>query len=145
MSSPAQSQIRSVVSRGVITTISRVAGVLSWVEARNAKELSRPGAGRLDIRRIESLWQLCTPIGYRLLDHAPNAQEGDMPRPLRFKMFMGDKPTAIEEQINAWLNDLGSAAIIKTDTMVAAIAEKPSSGAYPCIVVSVWYEPPERN
>jgi hypothetical protein len=60
-------------------------------------------------------------------------------------MFMGDKPAAIEEQINAWLNDLGSAAIIKTDTMVTAIAEKPNSGAAPCIVVSVWYEPPERT
>ena len=68
-----------------------------------------------------------------------------MPRPMKFKMFMGDKPSAIEEQINAWLGDVGSAAIIRTDTVVTAIAEKPNSGTYACIIISVWYEPPERN
>jgi hypothetical protein len=34
---------------------------------------------------------------------------------------------------------LGSAAIIKMQTVVTAVAEKP------CIVVTVWYEPPASN
>ena len=41
-----------------------------------------------------------------------------MPRPMKVKMFMGAKPSTIEEQINAWLNHLSSATIIKTDTVV---------------------------
>jgi hypothetical protein len=68
-----------------------------------------------------------------------------MPRPMKVKMFMGAKPSAIEEQINSWLDYLGSAAIIKTETVVTAIAEKPDDGTYPCIVVTIWYEPPEAN
>ena len=55
---------------------------------------------------------------------------------------MDATPGAIEKQINAWLDDLGTAAIIKTDTVVTAIADKASDGARPCIVVTVWYEPP---
>jgi hypothetical protein len=68
-----------------------------------------------------------------------------MPRPMKVKMFMGAKPSTIEEQINAWLDHLSSATIIKTDTVVTAIAEKPTDGIYPCIVVTIWYEPPELN
>ena len=68
-----------------------------------------------------------------------------MPRPMKVKMFMGAKPSTIEEQINAWLDHLSSATIIKTDTVVTAIAEKPTDGPYPCIVVTIWYEPPEPN
>ena len=68
-----------------------------------------------------------------------------MPRPMKVKMFMGAKPNTIEEQINAWLDHLSSATIIKTDTVVTAIAEKPTGGTYPCIVVTIWYEPPELN
>jgi hypothetical protein len=60
-------------------------------------------------------------------------------------MFMGGKPSTIEEQINSWLDHLSSATIIKTDTVVTAIAEKPTDGTYPCIVVTIWYEPPELN
>jgi hypothetical protein len=29
--------------------------------------------------------------------------------------------------------------------VVTAIAEKPTDGTYPCIVVTMWYEPPEPN
>jgi hypothetical protein len=68
-----------------------------------------------------------------------------MPRPMKVKMFMGAKPSTIEEQINAWLDRLSSATIIKTDTVVTAIAEKPTDATYPCVVVTIWFEPPELN
>jgi hypothetical protein len=64
-----------------------------------------------------------------------------MPKPLKVKIFMDATPSVIEEQINAWLDRLGSATIIKTETMVTAVAEKPNEGTYPCIVVTIWYEP----
>jgi hypothetical protein len=63
-----------------------------------------------------------------------------MPRPMKVKMFM--EASIVEEQI-AWLDCLGSATIIKTETVVTAIAEKPTDGTHPCIVI--WYEPPEAN
>jgi hypothetical protein len=49
----------------------------------------------------------------------------------------------VEEQINAWLANLGWAFIIKTETLVTAVSRKSSEGTYPCIVVTVWYEPPD--
>ena len=64
-----------------------------------------------------------------------------MPKPLKVKIFTDATPRMIEEQINAWLNGLGSATIIKTETVVTAVAEKPNEGTHPCIVVTVWYEP----
>ena len=64
---------------------------------------------------------------------------------MKVKMFMDAKSGAIEEQINAWLDFVGSATIIKTETVVTAVAEKPNDGTHPCIVVTVWYEPPEPN
>jgi hypothetical protein len=64
---------------------------------------------------------------------------------MKVKVFMDGKPSVIEEQINAWLDSLGSATIIKMETVVTAIAEKPSGGTCPCIVVTVWYEPPASN
>jgi hypothetical protein len=68
-----------------------------------------------------------------------------MPKPMKVKIFMDEKASVIEDQINAWLDYLGSATIIKTETVLAAIAEKPKEGAYPCIVVTIWYEPPGSN
>ncbi len=68
-----------------------------------------------------------------------------MPAPMKIKVFMDEKASEIETQINAWLDHIGSATIIKTETLVTAVAEKPSDGTYPCIVVTVWYEPPESN
>jgi hypothetical protein len=68
-----------------------------------------------------------------------------MPKPMKVKIFMDAKASVIEEQINEWLDYLGSAMIIKTETVVTAIAEKPNDGTYPCIVVTVWYEPPQSN
>jgi len=67
-----------------------------------------------------------------------------MRNPMKVKIFMDATPGAIEKQINAWLDDVGTAAIIKTDTVVTAIADKASDGARPCIVVTVWYEPPSN-
>jgi hypothetical protein len=64
---------------------------------------------------------------------------------MKVKMFMDAKPSAIEEQINAWLGQIGSAAILKTETVVITIAEKANDGTSPCIVVTVWYEPPDPN
>ena len=68
-----------------------------------------------------------------------------MPRPMKVKMFMDTKAGEVEKQINAWLDYLSSATIIKMETVVTAIAEKPNDGTYPCIVVTVWYEPPASN
>ncbi len=68
-----------------------------------------------------------------------------MPRPMKVKIFMDTGASAIEGQINAWLDDLGSATIIKMETVVTAVAEKANDGPHPCIVVTVWYEPPASN
>jgi hypothetical protein len=48
---------------------------------------------------------------------------------------MNASASAVEEQLNGWLGELGSAAIIRTETTVTAVGERP------CIVVTVWYEP----
>jgi hypothetical protein len=64
-----------------------------------------------------------------------------MPKPMKVKIFLDSKASVIEGQINAWLDSLGSAQIIKTETVVTAVAEKANDGTYPCIVVTVWYEP----
>lgn len=68
-----------------------------------------------------------------------------MPKPIKFKIFMDMKPHVIEEQVDAWLDNLGSANIIKMETIVTAIAEKQNGGTYPCIVVTIWYEPPDKD
>jgi hypothetical protein len=64
---------------------------------------------------------------------------------MKVKIFMDASASAIEEQINAWLDRLGSASIIKMETVVTAVAEKQKDGTYPSIVVTVWYEPPASN
>jgi hypothetical protein len=68
-----------------------------------------------------------------------------MPRPMRVKVFMDARAGEIENQINAWLDHLGSATIVKMETRLTATTEKPNEGTSPCIVVTVWYEPPEPN
>jgi hypothetical protein len=68
-----------------------------------------------------------------------------MPKPMKVKIFMDTSASAIEEQINAWLDSLGPATIIKTETVATAVAEKANDGTCPCIVVTVWYEPPAAN
>jgi len=64
---------------------------------------------------------------------------------MKVKIFMDASASAIEGQINAWLEQLVSASIIKMETVVTAVAKKPNDGTYPCIVVTVWYEPPASN
>jgi hypothetical protein len=64
---------------------------------------------------------------------------------MKIKVFMNEKADEIETQVNAWLDHIGSATIIKSETVVTALAEKPNDRTYPCIVVTVWYEPPEPN
>jgi hypothetical protein len=68
-----------------------------------------------------------------------------MPKPMKVKMFMGQKASEVEKQINAWLDDFGSAIIVTSQTVVTAIAEKSEGATCPCIVVTVWYEPPEAS
>jgi hypothetical protein len=68
-----------------------------------------------------------------------------MPKPMKVKIFMDEKASVIEDQINAWLDYLGSATIVQMETVVTAVAEEPNDGTYPCIVVTVWYEPPASN
>jgi hypothetical protein len=68
-----------------------------------------------------------------------------MPKPMKVKIFMDEKASVIEDQINAWLDYLGSATIVQMETVVTAVAERPNDGTYPCIVVTVWYEPPASN
>ncbi|MGC1446152.1 MAG: hypothetical protein WA837_11865 [Xanthobacteraceae bacterium] len=58
---------------------------------------------------------------------------------------MDEKAGEIEKQVNAWLDNIGSATIIKSETVVTTLAEKPNDGTRPCIVVTVWYEPPESD
>ena len=64
---------------------------------------------------------------------------------MKVNIFMDSRASAVEEQINVWLERLGPAAIIKTDTVVTAVADKPNEGAHPLIVVTVWYEPPASD
>jgi hypothetical protein len=64
---------------------------------------------------------------------------------MKIKVFMDPSASTIEAQINSWLDQLGSATIIKTETVLAGVAEKPNEGTYPCIVITVWYEPRDSN
>jgi hypothetical protein len=66
-----------------------------------------------------------------------------MPKPLKVKIFMDVRASVIEEQVNAWLEKLGSSSIIKTETVVTTVAK--ADGASPFIVVTVWYEPPTSD
>jgi hypothetical protein len=65
-----------------------------------------------------------------------------MQQPLKVKIFMDASPSGIEEQTNAWIASVSPITIIKTETLVTAAAGKPSEGSHPCIVVTIWYEPP---
>lgn len=65
-----------------------------------------------------------------------------MPKPMKVKIFMDQRASVLEDKINSWLDSLGSASIIKMETTVAAAPEKPNDGNGPCVVVTVWYEPP---
>ncbi len=64
-----------------------------------------------------------------------------MPKLMNVKIFMDGSASVIEGQINAWLDELSTGVIIKTETVVTAVAEKANDGTHPCIVVTIWYEP----
>jgi hypothetical protein len=64
-----------------------------------------------------------------------------MPGPLKIKIFMDTSASAIEEQINTWLASQTSVSIIKTETVIGGAADR-STGIHPCLVVTIWYEPP---
>jgi len=68
-----------------------------------------------------------------------------MPQPLKIKIFMDADPGRVEEQINAFIASASSITIIKTETVIAAVAEKPNEGTRPCIVVTIWYETPASD
>ena len=57
-----------------------------------------------------------------------------MPKPMKVKIFVA---SVIEDQINAWLDYVGSATIVQMETVVTAVTEKPNDGTYSCIVVTV--------
>jgi len=63
-----------------------------------------------------------------------------MPKPLRVKFFMDSNTNFLEERINVWLDHLGTASIIRTETRVTNVEEKADDGSRPCIVVTIWYE-----
>lgn len=68
-----------------------------------------------------------------------------MPQPLKVKIFMDTSPGRVEEQINSWIVSVSPITIIKTETVVTAVAEKTKDGTCPCIIVTVWYEPPASD
>ncbi|HEY2227634.1 MAG TPA: hypothetical protein VGI22_07800 [Xanthobacteraceae bacterium] len=59
---------------------------------------------------------------------------------MQVKIFMDSDATRIETQLNAWLASLAPGDVIKTETVVTAVAEKPNDGTHPCIVVTVWFD-----
>jgi len=63
---------------------------------------------------------------------------------MKVKIFMDASASTIEAQINTWLDGIDAAVIVKTDTVVTNVAEKVGDGTYPCIVVTIWYEPPQH-
>ena len=81
-------------------------------------------------------------IGYGRVSNWSSKRVSKMPKPMKVKIFMDASASRIEEQVNAWLIDAVTASIIKTETVVTAVAEKANDGTYPCIVVTIWYEPP---
>lgn len=54
-----------------------------------------------------------------------------MPRPMRVKFFMSSQPSELEKRINMWLDHLGSATVIRTETRTSAVAERPNDGTNP--------------
>jgi hypothetical protein len=54
-----------------------------------------------------------------------------MPKPMKVKMFTDQKASEVERQINAWLDNLGSAVIVTSQTVVTAITEKSEDGTCP--------------
>ena len=61
---------------------------------------------------------------------------------MKVRIFADTKPGKVEEQINHWFsNEAGPVHVFKTETVVAAVAERHDDGAAPYLVVTIWYEP----
>ena len=59
---------------------------------------------------------------------------------MRVRIFAGGTPAAVAEQINDWFEkEAGSAHIAKTETVVGPAVDR--YGPYPCVVITIWYEP----
>jgi hypothetical protein len=63
---------------------------------------------------------------------------------MKVKIFMDASASAIEAQINTWLDGIDAGVIVKTDTVVTNVTEKAGDGTHPCIIVTIWYEPPQH-
>jgi hypothetical protein len=63
---------------------------------------------------------------------------------MKFKVFMDTDAAQLETRVNGWLDQLGRGAVIKTETVITAIADKPNDGTHPCVVVTIWYELPSN-
>jgi len=63
---------------------------------------------------------------------------------MKVKIFMDASASTIEAQTNAWLDGIGKAVIVKTDTVVTNVTDKANDGTNSCIVVTIWYEPPQH-
>ena len=59
---------------------------------------------------------------------------------MKIKIFMDSNANRVETQVNEFLGQLGKGQVIKTETLLAPVAEKPNDGTFPCIVVSIWYD-----
>jgi hypothetical protein len=63
------------------------------------------------------------------------------PKPLKVKLFMDVDAGVIEERINAWLETIGAAIIIRTETALTPASGTAGEVARPSILVTIWYEP----
>jgi len=60
---------------------------------------------------------------------------------MKVRIFADSRPGKVEEQVNHWfVNEAGPVCVVKTETVVAAVAEKQADGISPYVVVTIWYE-----
>jgi hypothetical protein len=64
------------------------------------------------------------------------------PKPMKVKLFMDADAGIVEERVNAWLETIGAAIIIRTETAITPASGKSGEAARPSILVTIWYEPP---
>ena len=64
---------------------------------------------------------------------------------MKVKIFMDSRVDRLEQEINNWFeSSIGGDQIIKMETVIAPVEEKTGDGSFPCIVVTIWYEPPSN-
>jgi hypothetical protein len=63
---------------------------------------------------------------------------------MKVKIFMDNRAETLERRINDWFdNEAGTAEIIKMETVMAPVPET-DGDIYPCMVVTIWFEPPSN-